>query len=315
MIGTSQQLQQAIASAKGGETFDLAPGSYGTVSFNTRQFAKPVTFRSVDPANPAVFNRLLMLNSQGVTFADIDICRIRQPGEADWTKMAELDGCSDIAFLRGSVHGTLNGQPQDDMHGLYVRRSNRFKAVGTRFTELNVALTMDDCTAVTVQNCDFSIIGTDAIDLPGVVGAQIIGNRFHDFRPNDGAHPDAIQCWTRGKKSGAKNVTILRNRFEGAPGYEFQGVFFGDEDRVGGYDDITIESNVFSCTMWHAINIDGPGARRALRFNTITAGPNYKPWIRTVGPVDMQGNSAPDYIQGAAHAVPAGNAVAGLFKA
>lgn len=314
MISTPQQLQQAIASAKGGETFVLAPGSYGTVSFNTRRFAKPVTLRSADQTNPAVFNRLLMLNSQGVTFEDIAVCRIRQPGEADWTKMAELDGCSDISFLRGSVHGTLNGQPQDDMHGLYVRRSNRFKVVGTKFTELNVALTMDDCTNLTVQNNEFSIIGTDAIDMPGAVGAQIIGNWFHDFRPNAGAHPDAIQCWTRGKKSGAKNVTILRNRFEGAPGHEFQGVFFGDEDHVGGYDDITIESNVFNCLMWHAINLDGPGARQAIRLNTIAAGPNYKSWIRTVGPAVEQGNSAPDYIVGAAHAVPAGNALAGLFK-
>src|SRR3546814_3930729 len=48
-ISSAAQLASALKAAKGGETFDLAPGNYGALLIQSRRFSTPVTFRSIDP--------------------------------------------------------------------------------------------------------------------------------------------------------------------------------------------------------------------------------------------------------------------------
>src|SRR3546814_10326622 len=55
-ISSAAQLASALKAAKGGETFDLAPGNYGALLIQSRRFSTPVTFRSIDPSKPAVFS-------------------------------------------------------------------------------------------------------------------------------------------------------------------------------------------------------------------------------------------------------------------
>src|SRR3546814_10573788 len=47
-ISSAAQLASALKAAKGGETFDLAPGNYGALLIQSRRFSTPVTFRSID---------------------------------------------------------------------------------------------------------------------------------------------------------------------------------------------------------------------------------------------------------------------------
>src|SRR3546814_9925789 len=44
-ISSAAQLASALKAAKGGETFDLAPGNYGALLIQSRRFSTPVTFR------------------------------------------------------------------------------------------------------------------------------------------------------------------------------------------------------------------------------------------------------------------------------
>src|SRR3546814_13166022 len=63
------QLASALKVAKGGETFDLAPGNYGALLIQSRRFSTPVTFRSIDPSKPAVFSGQSVVRvSSGVRF-------------------------------------------------------------------------------------------------------------------------------------------------------------------------------------------------------------------------------------------------------
>jgi len=182
-----------------------------------------------------------------------------------------------------------------------------------KLEDLYLGISCEDCEKLAVEGNVFSFIGTDAMDIPGARGATIADNIFRDFRPVPNAHPDAIQCWTTRKASGCKDVTIFRNTFQGDPGHEFQGVYFGDEAGVGGYDRITVSHNTFVCTMWHAVNI-GAGVGIQILNNKITAGPNYKPWFRTATPVSISGNTGPSYFVQNKQGLPAGNAAGGLFK-
>ena len=306
-------LNAAVQRAKGGDEIILAPGDYGMVQFVNAAFDKPVTIRSQDPRHPARFARLRMLNPRNIIFSDIEITRVRG-AEPEWAKLAEITGGSDVTIRGGSVHGSLNGSPRDDLSGIFARKTTRFRVSGVTFKELSVALIIEDSNDFTVERSNFSYLGVDSMEIPVANGAHIIGNRFSDYRPNPGAHPDAIQCWTVRKPAGCHDVLISHNVFQGAPGYEFQGVFFGDEAKVGGFDRIEISDNIFSGLMWHAIYIGGAGEGIKITNNTIQAGPTMRSWIRTVGPAQLSGNVAPTYAIAGGNTVPRGNRRGGAFK-
>lgn len=311
-VTTPAQLNAAVARAKSDDTIIVAPGDYGMVQFGNAQFDKPVTIRSQDPKRPASFSRFWLKDPRNLILENLEFTRGRG-SEPSWAKIVEISGGSDVTIKGGSVHGTLNGSPADDMNGVYFRGTRRMTVTGVTFRELNVALTFDDSADVVIDSNSFSYLGTDSINLAAVNGAKVVNNHFYDFRPVPGAHPDAIQCWTRSKTTACKNVTIHHNNFDGAPGHEFQGVFFGDEAKIGGYDNIEISDNVFTSTMWHAIYI-GPGSNIVIKNNVITAGPTMKPWIRTESPATLVGNSAPTYVIGGVQKPPKGNKVGGLYK-
>ncbi|WP_010546189.1 right-handed parallel beta-helix repeat-containing protein [Sphingomonas elodea] len=312
LVGSDVQLAAALKVAKGGERIMLRPGNYGLVVVQNRTWPKPVTIESADPARPATISRFLAVNTTGMTLRNLEFTR-SLGAERVWAKIAEITGGADIRFEGGSFHGSLDGDPSNDMQGLSARGTKNLVVSGMKFQDLNLGFICDDCSDLVVRNSVFSFLATDAMNIPGARGATITDNFFHDFRPIPGAHPDGIQCWTLRKISGCKDVAITGNTFRGDPGHEFQGVFFGDEAKVGGYDRILIANNSFVCTLWHAVNIS-LGSDIQIIDNEIVAGPNYKPWFRTNGPARVIGNIAPAYVIENRQGVPAGNRLGGAFK-
>ncbi|WP_313535736.1 right-handed parallel beta-helix repeat-containing protein [Sphingomonas sp.] len=311
-VGNNAELTTAIAAAKGGERIVLRPGNYGAVAVRNRTWDKPVTIESADPTQPAVISKFVAANTTGLTLRNIEFTRA-MGSERVWAKIAEITGGANIRFEGGSIHGSLDKDPSNDMQGLSARGTRNLVVSGVKFQDLNAGLVCEDCSDFEVRKSVFSFIGTDGMDIPGARGATITDNFFHDFRPVKGAHPDGIQCWTFRKTSGCKDVTITGNTFRGDPGHEFQGVFFGDEANVGGYDRIKIAHNNFVCTMWHAVNI-GLGSEIEISDNQVSAGPNYKPWFQTRGPAKLIGNIAPAYRVENKQNVPAGNRMGGAFR-
>jgi len=311
-VGTNAELTLALKNAKGGERIALLPGNYGQIVLQNRTWWNAVTIESADPQRPAAIARFVTQNTTGMTLNNIEFTRLRG-SEPEYNKIIDISNSAYIRFNGGSVHGSLNKDPSDDLQGMIIRGSNGFAVTNMAFTDLYIGLTCDDCTNFSIQGNTFTFIGSDGIDIPGARGGKIQLNTFRDFRPLPGVHPDGIQCWTTRKPSGCKDVLIFRNTFQGDPGHEFQGIMFGDEDGVGGYDRIRIELNTFSQTMWNAVNL-ARGAEQVILNNRITAGPNFKPWFRTVSPVTISGNSAPDYLVEGKRGVPVGNAIGGTFK-
>jgi len=311
-VGSNAELTSALNAAKGGERIVLRPGNYGAVIVQNRTWQNPVTVESADPSHPAIISRFVAMDTSGMTLRNIEFTR-PLGNERPWSKIAEVTRGANIRFEGGSFYSTLDGDPSNDMQGMMARGTKDLVVSGVKFRDLYVGFTCDDCVNSVIQNNDFSIMGMDAINIAGVRGAKIAGNVFHDFRPLPGVHPDAIQCWTTRKASGCKDVTIVGNTFRGDPGHEFQGVFFGDEAGVGGYDRIMIANNTFTCTMWHAVNI-ARGDDIQIANNRIFAGPNFKPWFRTAGPAKLTGNVAPSYFVQNKQGVPPGNKTGGMFK-
>ncbi|WP_313534244.1 right-handed parallel beta-helix repeat-containing protein [Sphingomonas sp.] len=310
--GSNPQLTAALSAARGGEHIVLRPGNYGQVVVRNRTWQQPVTIESADPTKPATITRLVVTNTTGLTFRNIRFSRALG-SEASWARIAEVSGGANISFIGGWFYSTLDNNPLNDMQGLMARGTTGLTVAGVKFQDLSVGITCDDCSKFTIENNVFSFIGVDAIDIPGARGGRIATNMFHSFRPVPKAHPDGIQCWTSGKRSGCKDVTIFSNTFIGDPGHEFQGVFLGDEDNVGGYERITIAYNTFRCTMWNAVYLGGASSSISILNNKIFAGPKYRPWFRTISPVNIMFNVAPDYMIQNRRGVPAHNSLGGEF--
>ncbi len=313
-VSTPAQLDAAIGRARAGDVIRLQRANYGKVGIRDRAFSSPVLIKSAYPSAPAKISELKMRDVSNITFEDIEFTRIRGT-DPDWAKMVEINGASNITFNRGFVHGPVNALWQDDMYGMYLRNITNLRVNGVTFHDLRVALVVEDTSNFNIENNVFTHLSRDAIEIPGSRHGRIYNNSMALFTLKPGDHPDGIQCWTAGKTKGCNNIQIVMNRFIGSPGNEFQGIFFGDEAKVGGYDALQIVGNTFVNVMWHGINIEGHGTGIAIRNNTITAGPNYRSWIRTIGPAAVSGNIAPAYLIENRHGTPAGNQLGGHYRA
>jgi len=105
----------------------------------------------------------------------------------------------------------------------------------------------------------------EGIQIQGGGNILIERNRFEEFMPFKGDHPDAIQLFTTGLRPGetaAHDITVRNNLI--LAGGKAQGVFAGDEKKLEaqglGYRNFTIENNVIVSAAWHGIttaHVDG----------------------------------------------------------
>ncbi len=314
-VSTTGQLNAAWKKARPGDVILLAPGNYGAVAINDALYDAPVTVKSAEPSRMAVFTRVTINNARNLTLSGLEFAYVPAPGEANSQSMIRINGGSSIILDGIYVHGVIDGNVAPDVNGVTAVGVDGLTVSNSRFIEINAGIKTDASRNIVIRGNDIGFIGSDAIEIPGSDGVTIAWNTIHDWRTNTGVHPDGVQCWTTRQKSGCKNVRIFRNEFTGSPGHEPQGIFFGDEDKVGGYDNIEITGNRFVCTMWHAIKMYSAPKNVVIRFNEVVAGPNFTPWIAVDGPAVVEGNVAPTYLINNAKipAVPAGNYIGGRF--
>ncbi|MET3713042.1 hypothetical protein ABIC65_003761 [Sphingomonas trueperi] len=309
-VATPAELANAIAQAKSGSIIKLAPGNYGQLTLNDRVFTAAVTITSENPSRPALFTRVNLNRSVNVTFSKVEISTVLG---ADDFMVRVVDG-SNITFDNVYIHGLIDGAVKKDGSAISVARSNGFTLSTSRVFEIAVGIRVRQSKNVVIRDNDISMIGIDAVEIPGTNGVQIARNKISKFRTTDPYHPDSVQCWTTGETSGCKNVKIVDNQFLGdfnttSIAYPYpQGVFFGDEIGVGGYENIEVTGNLFVCPNWHAITI-GRARGTIIRNNRISACAGVTPWIRVNDPtIVIQGNIAPSYyINSDKPSRPAGN--------
>jgi hypothetical protein len=325
-------LDAAMKAAQGGETIMLAAGDYGRFAFSAKIFARPVTIASADPARPARFAGIKLVDAGNLRFADLDIGRERG-GEPDYGRIVDIAGGSDIAFAGGSIHGSRDGDPGNDMYGLVATGTARLSATGVRFEELVRGVLVEKSAGLTIQRSDFDLIRSDAINIPACSDVLIAENRMTRFRPippvyvdgrlvTDGDHPDAVQGWTASQASGVVNVTIRDNLVLADPEGRTQGFWFGDEANLIaqglGHRDVSILRNVIVAPLWNAIGASQV-ARARIEGNIVVnlgggpaviGGPVY-PWIAAAADAVVSGNLAPRFVVAGKAAAPDGNTATG----
>ncbi|RSV41546.1 hypothetical protein CA234_09780 [Sphingomonas sp. ABOLE] len=314
-VATPAQLTAALKVAKPGDTIALAPGSYGALILNDQVFAKPVTITSADPTHPAVFAQMVLNRAINITFSNLEVTSVVKI----YDYLIRVNGGSGITLDKLYVHGPLDGPPTD-RQGVMVAQSNGFTISGSRIVQIGVGIAVKQSRNIVIRDNDISMIGIDAIEIPGVDGALIAWNRFSKFRTIGTYHPDGIQCWTTGMPAACKNIRIIANQFIGdaqlGSAYVYpQGIWFGDEENRGDYTNIEITGNLFQCVNWQAIALYVTQAKGTIvRFNRIDACPGVTPWIKINDPgAVVEGNVAPVfYVNTKANTLPAGNYIGGL---
>jgi len=318
---TPAQLTAALKAAKGGDTIALAPGNYGALVLN-QVFDKPVTVTSADATRPAVIAQMVLNRAVNITFSNLEVTSVTRL----YDYLIRVNGGSGITFDKLFIHGPLDGAPTD-RHGILVAQSNGFTIARSRIVQIGVGIAVNQSRDITIRDNDISLIGVDAIEIPGVDGALIESNRMSKWRTIGAYHPDGIQCWTTGVPTACKNIRIISNQFIGDPqpgsAYVFpQGIWFGDEMKRGDYTNIEITGNLLRCVNWHAIAMYVTPARGTIiRNNRIQACPasgtaTIMPWIKINDPgAVVEGNVAPNYfINSTKMKVPAHNKLGGRPK-
>jgi hypothetical protein len=319
-VATPAQLQAAWKAAKPGDTILLAPGNYGAVPINDAQYDGTVTVKSADPKRPAMFTRATLNSARNLTLSGLEFAYVPPPGETVTQPMVRINNGSNITLDGVYVHGVIDGNVAPDAHGVIAAGVDGLTIANSRFLEINIGIGVSSSRNVTIRNNDISMIGIDAIEIPGVDGALIAWNRMSKWRTVGGFHPDGIQCWTTGMPAACKNIRIISNQFLGdanpaSPYLYPQGIWFGDEMNRGDYTNIEIVGNYMRCVNWHAISMYVTQARgTVVKFNRIEACPGVTPWIKINDPgAVVEGNVAPVYfVNTTVNRAPAGNAIGGV---
>ena len=273
-VNSLSALTAVLKVAQSGDTIQLASGAYGRLGLNDFHFATDVIITSETPGAPASITGLSITNSNGLTFRDLDF--IADP--AGGSTPLQVASSQDVHFDHVHVHGSLDGNPANDVNGLLIRNSSTVTVTNSEFEQLVWGLQHTDSNNVNISGNRFHDLRSDGVRGGGSSQVTISGNTFTDFFPIAGDHADAIQFWTAGTTASASDLVISDNIFVRGKGVVAQGVFMRDE--VGGlpFVRVTITGNLISGGLYNGIGIDG-GVDVLIKDNVVQGYIDNKSWI------------------------------------
>src|SRR6056297_257818 len=167
-VSTKDELLSALSSATGGDTIELAEGSYGSLSLidGTTDFSvdfdAPVTIRSADPETPASFSWMHLRGVSNLTFDGLRFDSVFTGAEI-WSAPFKVHHSSDVTIRNSVFEGEL--------------ASNTGDATADGFAT-GVGLSVGSSSNITIENSEFSTwwIGTT---IGGSTNVEFTGNDIH----------------------------------------------------------------------------------------------------------------------------------------
>ncbi len=344
VVSSAEELRRALDTAPDGSTIALATGHYPSIGIGNIKKAGTVTVTSADPDRPATIGRLLVRNSAGLTFRNIELAadasavvdRVGAPRKPVQDQQEDQD--DDEASVARKGQGAANRFPftiiqseritldRMNIHGpasdldaaykipaLMVRASRKITVSNSRFSALQHGIAMLELDGMAVLNNEFHNIRTDGVRGGEVSNIEIAGNVFTDFHPAPKDHPDAIQLWSTPKNGMMANIHIHDNLVVRGTGYPTQGVFLRDVKNGRPFKNVVIEGNMVMGGLFNGIAINGVQGGR-ITDNIVLNYPDRKnSWIRAqnCGDIEMRGNRASHYIFPSAVGTESGNRIDG----
>ena len=199
-------------------------------------------------------------NIHNVAFQDITINHALAPGEVLWTPAVSVQGSRDVYFSGLDVHGSKNGSSFDDGNGFTLTGSNNIAILNSHFSELNVALSVNNSNNIVVAGNEATTVRSFMVGV-AIDNGLFELNYLHDFMPNyaAGDHPDFFQIATGGVSDPSSNLTFRSNVFVEKPGDYIGGVYAQSERLAEGikHTNITVDNNFFLGNYRHALSFTG----------------------------------------------------------
>ena len=274
-VTTTSQLQSALKTAHAGDTISLASGSYTGVSLQNLNFTGAVTITSQDPNHQAVLVGLKLTSVSGLKFSNLEITTV---GSTD-AYAARVTSVQNVSFDHMSVHGSMDGNPQNDVQGLFIRESSNVSVTNSEFQQLYTGIDHLNSDHITFSNNNIHDIRMDGIRGGGSSYVTVANNTFTNFHPMAGDHADAIQFWTAGTTAVAHDITISGNVATRGTGDAVDGVFMKDEVGTLPYQNVKIENNTITGEHYNSITVQG-GAKVDIGGNAVTAYGDQNAYIR-----------------------------------
>jgi hypothetical protein len=133
----------------------LATGAY-SISLSSKAYASKVTITSQDTSHPARLSYLSLKGSSNIAFKSLDIGRALKAGEnPSSVYMGKVTaGSSNITFDTVHVHGSLDGNPNNDGQGLLIDQSKNITVSNSNFEQLGRPLMITNSNGVTLAAND-----------------------------------------------------------------------------------------------------------------------------------------------------------------
>lgn len=279
VVDSTAGLSSALRAAQDGDVIKLAPGVYDGLAIKNVNFEQGVTITSLDPEKFAVLTDFSVKNASGITFRQLEMATIDRAeavakGSSGWA--FQVRDSEHITFDRVRVHGSLDNDASNDVHGLNILESKHISVIGSEFQQLGRALAFGAGEYIKVAGNNAHDLRTDGFDFAEVGHVEITGNTLRNFRPAEGDHPDAIQFWTTGTKTASHDILISHNVIMKGEGMGTQGIFLRDQGGALPYERVTISDNLVVGTGYNAIRVNGAKDLTLLRNELVSFAGDYK---------------------------------------
>ncbi len=293
LVSNSAELQSAISSAAPGDTIIMAPGNYSGIGINAANFSSAVTITSSNLSQLAVLSNFSINGSSGLRFSHLEFSTV---GSTDPYYGFRVGSCQDIQFDNLKVHGTMDGDPRNDITGFLIRESSNISVSNSEFQQLSAAINHLDCDHLVFTGNNFHDLSADGIAGGGSSWVTISNNVFSNFITEPGVHPDAIQFWTYNTTASAHDLTITNNTYSRGAGNPSQGIFVGNELSIP-YQNVTIDGNSITGGLYHGITV-GMAQGLSVTNNTVQPYTDQPSWIDLVDctAVSETGNKSGGYM-------------------
>ncbi len=261
-VSTDSAFMSAVKSAKGGDSI-LLDGSFKKLSVST-SFASKVTIASANGGRPAVVNELVTKGAGNVEFKNIKFEYTSGAGPVF------IQNSSNITFNDVVVEGKIVGGLGAGI-GVRVRDSKNFTIINSDILNLKNGFNFSNITGVDIKNNNFRGMSNDGMIVGGLIGAEISGNDFRNFKSNPNTkHKDGIQFNTSDSIAPSRNVLIKDNVIVNPE--QSHGIFFGNglahKKATAYYQDITIADNYLNTAQKLGITIEH-GWKIKIQNNTV----------------------------------------------
>ncbi|XWN30994.1 MAG: Ig-like domain-containing protein [Devosia sp.] len=235
-VSTAAQLNEALASAQGGDEIVLAPGRYGSIEITNQNFGSYVTIRSEIASNPAQFDRIEIDNS---SFIRIDSVKVAYPSNPSFNSAVGLvdieNGSDHITLINSEIRGPIDGN-FDGGRGVSVEQSTNVIVKGNFIHNIADGAVFLGASDIEIVENKVEDIRTDSFKFAGVQDVLIENNTGASrYYGASGDHQDFIQF------SGSSSDVVIRgNVLLPAVDATVQGIFLDD----GVYNNVLIEQNI-----------------------------------------------------------------------